>query len=210
MRVKFGHSILLLGVVAAMPAMAGKLYKWVDEKGNVHYSDRVPPEAAKLARSEMNKSGVAVKQVARAKTAEELAAEEAQKVKDAEAAKVAQAQAQADAALMAYNTEAELLRARDQELGAVDTNITAAKLTMSSQEKNLSGLLAQAADFERNKKPVPKNVSDAIATVRAQIDTQQRALTEREASKDAIRKDYEGKLARWRALSAKQPGAKTP
>jgi hypothetical protein len=197
-------STLAFGLLAAAPATAGKLYKWVDEKGNVHYSDKVPPDAAKLARKDLNEAGVIVKQVARAKTQEELAAEAAQAERDAEARKLAEAQAQADRALMlSYTTEDDLFRTRDQELGVIDANMTTAKLTMASQEKNLSDLLAHAAGFERNKQAVPQAVADSIAHVRAQIDAQKKSLTERETSKEAVRKDYEAKLLRWRELSAK-------
>lgn len=34
----------LLVSFMATPALAGKLYKWVDERGNVSYQDRPPPE----------------------------------------------------------------------------------------------------------------------------------------------------------------------
>ena len=204
MRVSGWVSLVVLGLVVALPVSAGKLYKWVDEKGNVHYSDRVPPEAAKLAREEKNQDGVTVKEVARAKTEEELAAEAAQRVKDEEARKIAEAQAQADRALMlSYTTEDDLRRAREQELGVIEANMATAKLTIASQEKNLSDLLAHAADFERNKKPVPQAVTDSIAHVRAQIEAQQKTLKEREGSKETVHNEYEAKLLRWRELSAK-------
>src|SRR5690349_16935901 len=141
-------SVLVCTLAVALPVTAGKLYKWVDEKGNVTYSDKVPPDAAKLARKEMNDKGITVKQVERAKTQEELAAEAAQRVLDAEAAKIAEAQAQADRALMmSYATEADLMHARDQELGVLDASMVTAKLTTTSQEKKLSELLALAADY---------------------------------------------------------------
>lgn len=35
---------ILLASLIATPAFAGKLYKWVDERGNVSYQDRPPPE----------------------------------------------------------------------------------------------------------------------------------------------------------------------
>jgi len=208
MRVSIWVSFLVSALIVALPASAGELYKWVDEKGNVHYSDRVPPEAAKLAREEKNQDGVTVKEVARAKTQEELAAEAAQRVKDEEARKIAEAQAQADRALtLSYTSEDDLVRAREQELGVIETNMATAKLTIASQEKNLSELLAHAADFERNKKPVPQAVTDSIAHVRAQIEAQQKTLKEREASKQSVRDEYEAKLLRWRELSAKNAKA---
>ena len=201
-------SVLALGAFATAPALAGKLYKWVDEKGNIHYSDKVPPDAARLARKEINDRGVTVKQVARAKTAEELAAEAEQAVRDAEARKIAEAQAQADRALMlSYTTEDDLFRTRDQEIGVIEANMATAKLTMASQEKNLSDQLAHAAAFERNKQAIPADVLESIAQVRAQIELQKKSLAEREAMKETVRKDYEAKLLRWRELSAKTKDA---
>lgn len=35
---------LLLAAVITSPALAGKLYKWVDERGNISYQDRPPAE----------------------------------------------------------------------------------------------------------------------------------------------------------------------
>lgn len=36
--------VLLLAGLLTTPALAGKLYKWVDERGNTSYQDRPPPE----------------------------------------------------------------------------------------------------------------------------------------------------------------------
>ena len=36
--------VLLLTGLITTPALAGKLYKWVDERGNISYQDRPPPE----------------------------------------------------------------------------------------------------------------------------------------------------------------------
>lgn len=201
MRIPLTLATLLLCGLSA-PALAGKLYKWVDEKGNVHYSDKVPPDAAKLARKEMNDRGVVVKQVARAKTDEELAAEAAQAAREAEEQKVAEAKAQADRALMlSYNSEADLDRALEQELAGIDGSVATAKLTLASQEKNLADLLAHAADFERGKQAVPQNVQDSIASVRKQIEGQQAMLLQREKEKETVRLAYEDKRKRWRELT---------
>jgi glutaredoxin len=41
---------LLLGLtLAASASVAGKLYKWVDQDGRVHYTDQLPPPEAKAA-----------------------------------------------------------------------------------------------------------------------------------------------------------------
>jgi len=36
--------MILAAALAGAPAYAGKLYKWVDERGNISYQDRPPPE----------------------------------------------------------------------------------------------------------------------------------------------------------------------
>src|SRR5258708_36796846 len=66
--------------VAALLALAFSLssvtlhaatYKWVDEKGVVHYTDKMPPEEINKGRVELNKQGVPVKATEAAPTPEQ-------------------------------------------------------------------------------------------------------------------------------------------
>jgi hypothetical protein len=41
--------LALMLIAAANPALAGDLYRWVDENGTVHYSDQPPPPQARSA-----------------------------------------------------------------------------------------------------------------------------------------------------------------
>ncbi|WP_299872399.1 DUF4124 domain-containing protein [uncultured Cocleimonas sp.] len=56
--------IVVLGSVLliALSAQAG-LYRWVDDAGNVHFSDKVPAAASKKSHSELNKTGDVTKTV---------------------------------------------------------------------------------------------------------------------------------------------------
>ncbi len=40
-------ALIVALMVVIGPAVAGKLYKWVDKDGNVHYTDQLPPPEAK-------------------------------------------------------------------------------------------------------------------------------------------------------------------
>jgi glutaredoxin len=42
-------ALIVALMLAIAPATAGKLYKWVDKNGNVHYTDQPPPPEAKTA-----------------------------------------------------------------------------------------------------------------------------------------------------------------
>ena len=57
---------------ASVPAQAGPLFRWYDDKGDVHYSDSVPPSASQSGHAELDKSGVTLKKVPAAKTDEQV------------------------------------------------------------------------------------------------------------------------------------------
>src|SRR6266545_8127134 len=46
-------------------------YKWVDEKGVIHYTDKLPPEEVNKANVELNKQGIPVKKTEPAPTPEQ-------------------------------------------------------------------------------------------------------------------------------------------
>ncbi len=56
-------------------ACAG-LFRWVDDNGNVHYSDSVPPSASQGGHAELSHTGITLKQVPAAKSAEQAAEED--------------------------------------------------------------------------------------------------------------------------------------
>ena len=47
------------------------MYKWVDDKGVVHYTDKIPPEAVDKANTELSKEGIPVKKTDKVLTPEQ-------------------------------------------------------------------------------------------------------------------------------------------
>src|SRR6516162_1744933 len=76
--------VAALAMLASPPPARAALYKWVDDKGVVHYTDTLPPEAIDKARVELNKQGVEVKKTDKALTPEQRRAmqQEAEKQKE--------------------------------------------------------------------------------------------------------------------------------
>ena len=77
-RLKF-WSILALGAslwLPVSPLQAGKLYKWVDETGQVRYGDHIPAKYAKKSNETLNTQGVVVDSKAALKSAEQRAEEQ--------------------------------------------------------------------------------------------------------------------------------------
>ena len=66
-------TLCLACIFSINPSFGAKLYKWVDEKGNIFYSDQVPPEYSQHRRESLNKKGRVVGITERAKTKSEQA-----------------------------------------------------------------------------------------------------------------------------------------
>lgn len=186
------------------PTASAKIYKCKDAAGKVYYSQSFDPKTCSGGGAQLNAQGLEVKTLERQKSAEELAADKLEAERAAEAARIAEAKAQQDRALsLSYNSEDDLLRARDQEIQVADARIATGRLTLKSQEKSLSELLQHAASFELAKQPVPKATTDKLAQVRALIETANRQIAEHEAEKVQLQANYEAKLARYRELKAR-------
>ena len=193
----------LVLILAADAALAQKLYRWTDENGKVHYTDQLPPEAAKAARDELNQAGRSVEHVERAMTPEERAVWEAEQAKLAEAARLAEEQAKMDEVLLAsYVTEGDLERAYDERFDLLDRNITSTEASAASQSKSLTDLLNHAAGLERSGQPVPVNIAQSIVRTRTQARDQLAYLAKHRADRSELQKDFDAALARYRAAKA--------
>jgi hypothetical protein len=191
-------------LLLASSVVQAKIYKCTDSNGKVFYSQSYDPKLCGGGGSQLNAQGLEIKKLERQKTPEEIQAERAQAKRDADAKVIADAQAQQDRALMmSYTSEADLTRARDQELEVVQASVNTTKLSLASQEKALAEILAHAAGYERAKQPVPQVTADQLKVVRQQIDTTNRQLAERQAEMKRIEASYASKFARYRELKAK-------
>lgn len=199
--------IALLGATALSDAQAQKkLYRWTDKDGKVHYSDHVPPEAIENARTEINeKSGMAVKEVDRAKTPEEIAAAKAEIAAAEEARRLKEEQDKADAVLLgSYGSVDELERSYQERFDLLDQSIESAKTGVKSQEKSLADLLAHAAGLERQGKPVPPNIATSIEVAQKQVGQQREYLAKREAERVQLNDEYARIKQRYLEIAAKR------
>ncbi|MFA7441742.1 MAG: DUF4124 domain-containing protein [Lysobacteraceae bacterium] len=201
----FVASLALACAAAAMDADAQKLYRWVDQDGKVHYSDKVPPQEVDKARDEINAQGRTVKSVDRALTEDELEHAARDAADAEEARKVKEAQDRMDHVLMAsYESEDDLKRAYDERFDLIRQSIESAQVGVRSQEKSLADILAHAASLERSGKPVGDSIKKSIEASRKQVLEQTAYLERREAEQHSLQAEYDSTLARYRELKAAQ------
>jgi len=200
-------AILLSGLISVAH---GGLYRWVDEDGNVHYTDRIPPDQVKSEHTELSKKGVRIKSVSRAKTPEEIQKEQELERLRAEQEKLLEEQRAADQVLLrTFRSEDDMIMARDGKIAAIDVMTGVAKNNVLRQQERLVKLLAQAADLERAGKEVHKNLRDGIDQVGRAIRDSYADIVAREKQKDSIRADFGRDLERFRQLK-KLPASESP
>jgi hypothetical protein len=193
---------LIGAAVLSNPLTAqGTTYKWVDEKGGVHYSDKLPPEAADKNRIELNAQGVPIKKTERALTPEQLKAREQDEARAREIEKQREEIARRDRALLSsYTTEQDIDLARKRAQHTLDAAI-------QSAEAYAAQLKIRKADAEAKKasyagKPVPVAIERELETISAETAQQAELITRKKKEATAMHAKYDADKQRWRELVA--------
>ncbi|GAA3926419.1 hypothetical protein [Luteimonas lutimaris] len=201
--------LLATATTAAQDKTAKKIYCW-DENGHKVCGDALPADAADAARTEISaRTGMTVRSVDRAPTAEERAAA-------AEAGRQATREAEAEAAakrrdlamVESYATEADLRRAYGERITLVEESLKTSRLGLVNLRASLLSLLRQAADLELQSKPVRKALADNIQRQHGDLLRQQAILEQQVHDRASLGSDLEQALERYRALKSPE-GAST-
>lgn len=197
-------AVYILSVLWPLAAMAeeAKVYRWVDEDGNVFYGDSIPAEYAERPKEVLNEHGVIVENLEGKKTPEQLEAERLAE----ERAKQMEQQRIADQALL--NTylsveEIEMHRERRLELFQAQARVT--ELYLRNLERLMNSLREEAAAY----KPYSENPSapmidpalaEDIQETRSTIERHQRNLKKYASDEQMIRDRFDADIARFKVL----------
>jgi len=201
---------LMLALFAGAAAAAEKqrkLYRWVDENGQVHYGDSVPPEYADQDRALLNRQGVQVGREEGILTPEEAAAYAAAE----KATREEQKRRLRDRVLLqTYQSVQEIEVLRDNRLDLVDSQLTI-------QEQSLANLRAQRAKIERiaarfapanqapDAEPLPAELATDLERSASDIETQESNLQRRREERENIRLTFEADIKRYQELRTVRP-----
>ena len=179
-------------------------YKWKDGQGNLHYDDSLPEAALQFGYDIVNRNGMLVKHVDRVRTPEEQKADREAAAKLAEVKKAADEQAQRDQQMLsAYPNEEDLARNQQGQIDSLDQEMHATQLSLDSQEKSLTDLLARAADLERTGKPVPPVLQKQIDNQRGIVAKQKDYIAGKQKERATTVQHFADELAHYRDLRAK-------
>jgi hypothetical protein len=198
-------ALVALCLVSA-PAYPGSLYKWVDEEGQVRYSDRLPAGQSKKKHHQLNSQGVVVSTKEAARTEEEIAAEAEARLKaEEQAAREAEARQIQDkkdqVLLLTFSSEEELGLARNDRLEVLDSVIRLINKSITTTQEQLDGLNANAQQYYLSQgKEVPGGLAQKIEHFTRKIESRYEQLALKISEKNKINEQYEIDLARYRLL----------
>ena len=197
-------ALLLGGIVNS--TMAAQLYRWVDEKGVVHYGDRVPPEATKLDREELNEYGITVKQMPREFTdAERAEYQRKQAIEVAEEQRILDARERDVVLLSTYLSveEIESLRNRRKEL--LEGQIRVTELYLNNLRTKLTKLQEDASRFQPynpdpNAPPIHDWMAKELSNTLNSILSYEKTLGETRETQAELVAKFDSDIDRYRYL----------
>jgi len=207
MRYRKRNTIGLLVATTAFGAMCGTAgaatYKWTDDQGVVHYSDKVPPEAVSKGATVLDKQGRPVKKIEPAPTPEQLKAKEAAEEDQRARAKVEQDQARKDRALMqSYTSESEIDIAKSRALSTLDAQIKSAQAYSADLTRRQQDLKKRKASF--GDKPIPIDLERDLTNVDIELSRETALIKQKTEEVAAVSAKYDTEKKRWQEIKADQ------
>ncbi len=196
-------------IFLAGSALAERAYKWVDEDGNVQYSNRLPPEAIQTEREVLNEQGRVIKVYKAPPTPEEKA--EAKRLAELEAKKKERAEKRAihDRSLLAtYSSKEDMLKAQDSKISMVQGLVQLTHSRIRSMQEHLLALTEEAASYERSGKELPFALQHQIKNLRDQITHNKEFSLDKQAEIEEIKKQFAFDLKRYEELTSDNPPKK--
>ncbi len=192
---------MLLGSMTLSMSVQAKLYKWVDENGQVHYGDKVPPKYLKTERQELNEQGALVKKYDRAMTAEEKAEKRRLEAEQRKRENEKRAQALRDRVLTdTYTTERDLIAAREARLDAVDSQIQLAEDIINDSAIRVEKTEKLIMSLRDQNKIIPEATYAKLEREKYQLATQKGIAEGHRIKRQEIIEQFDGYILRFREL----------
>lgn len=197
---------LLLVAISAQAA----LYKWVDEKGRVQYSDRPPNEKSNNA-VQMTNRGIVVKKL------DTAVSEEQKKARDEELAHTRQEEAKAAeqrrqdrALLLSFSSPLEIDMKRDRELHGIETSIANLREQGRAAQQRAGETRRRIDIYGQRGAPASDALKEDLRREEAQVKLIDEEIERRRQEMIATRSKYEGLKKRYQELREDQSANAAP
>ena len=217
---------MILGLLAAAFSPTGaeaqdqKVYRWVDEDGNVHYTESLPPDHKDSGHDVLNDRGIVLDEDMKLTPEREEETRSEEQIKAEEAGELPrdssglprpkplyteqEKQQRMDNFLMLrYESEQEIVDAMNVEIKQLNYDRRLLEGSRESMNDAYRGQIRVAADKQRAGVPIQGDVSAEIADLQSKLETNARSIAKLDQREQQIRQKFQEELDRYRFLVEK-------
>ncbi|MCK4834221.1 MAG: DUF4124 domain-containing protein [Gammaproteobacteria bacterium] len=192
-------------ILSSSFSVQAKMYRWVDENGQMHFGDKIPTKYLVREHDELNEQGVKIKHKAAAKTAEEKREDRRLKAEQKKEELIAKKKRQRDRVLLdTYTTERDLVVARDSRLDAVGSQIQLAETIIKDSNNKIETMEKKITQIKASNREVPLAIYDRIENQKEQIVVQTKVMESHKKRRDEISVQFNDYIERFKVLKAEQ------
>jgi len=204
--------LLIAGAFLAANASAAEVFRWVDENGEVHYSESLPPNFKDQGHDVLNERGIVTDEdqsltpeppevVPDEEQLQELPRDSSGMQRPKALHSEAEMQRRMDNFLMLrYGSEQEITDAMNVEIKQLEYDRRLLTTTRESMEEAYRGQVKQAGNRQRAGQQVDAKLADEINQLQTRLAENSRSLGYLEARELDIRGEFGKQLERYRFL----------
>ncbi|MDX8128218.1 DUF4124 domain-containing protein [Methylomonas sp. OY6] len=197
-------SFVALALLCALgqPAYAKKMYRWVDENGNVYFSDQVPPDQVKHKRETLSEKARVLDVLEKAKTAEQIAQQKRLDALRKEQEKIIARQNANDKVLLStFRNIDDMNKALINKMASFDAGQKVIEGNIERIQLQLQQQQQQAANLERGGSKIPPKLLADIAASKQQIEAGKQELLRHQQDRQNSEKEFKADIARFQFLT---------
>jgi len=204
--------LFISSLVLATGSNAAEVYRWVDEKGEVHYSESLPPDFKDKGHDVLNERGIVTdedltltppppKEIPEEEQVKELPRDSSGLQRPKQLYSDAEMQRRMDNFLMLrYSSEQEIKDAMNVEIKQLAYDRRLLETTRDSMEQSYRGEIREAANKQRAGQQVPETTSAVVDDLQEKLARNQQAIGLLDLREKDIRAEFQKQLDRYRFL----------
>ena len=198
------YPLLLILLLGAATATHAELYRWMDESGKVHYSDKIPAQHKHRGHAKLNPQGIVFDKVSSSLTPAQQQQRMQEKKLRILQQKFQQQHLKSNQSLLGqYHSADDLIMTRDGKIAKMERSIDimtkksdAIRKSLANQQKRIDAIQAQGES-------VPVDTIQKLLRLRHSIKQSESEIAQAEVDKQQLYDLYTLDLQRYRHL--KQP-----
>ena len=194
---------------------AKKVYRWLDEQGDIYFSDQVPPEHIQHSRATLSQTGRVLEVIEQAQSKEQIEQEKRlQELRRQQEKLIASQKVHDKALLSSYHSKEDMLLAIQSKIEVFDKQKDIFEGNIDRLTEQLKSQQHQIAALEGAAQAVPKDLRDDLMLSQTRLEQTQNALRSQLEKQEQTKKIDEADVARFIFLTQSTkdmpPRAKIP